>query len=108
MASWTPYSQMIIKIFSCPGFLASSKPWEVQNKKTIKREKIEALVLNALKTHLMRDDRVKIFCAEYTQHFNQLQSQRDASHRGYKSEVTKLNSERANIIQAIKDNLPAE
>jgi len=56
----------------------------------------------------MRDDLVKVFCAQYTKHFNQLQSQRDASHRSYKSEATKLNSERANIIQAIKDGMPAD
>ncbi len=78
------------------------------NKKTIKRDKIEALVLNALKTHLMRDDLVKIFCAEYTKHFNKLQSQQDQTLKGYKSEQTKLTTERANIVQAIKDGMPAD
>ncbi len=78
------------------------------NKKTIKREKIEALVLNALKTHLMRDDLVKIFCAEYTKHFNKLQSQQDQTLKGYKSEASKLTTEHANIVQAIKDGMPAD
>ncbi len=78
------------------------------NKKTIKREKIESLVLNALKTHLMRDDLVKIFCKEYTKHFNKLQSQKDQTLKGYKSEQTKLTTERSNIVQAIKDGMPAD
>ena len=78
------------------------------NKKTIKREKIEALVLGALKTHLMRDDLVKIFCAEYTKHFNKLQNQQNQTLKGYKSEQTKLVAERTNIVQAIKDGMPAD
>jgi DNA invertase Pin-like site-specific DNA recombinase len=78
------------------------------NKKTIKRDKIETLVLNALKTHLMRDDLVKIFCKEYTKHFNKLQGQQDQTLKGYKSEASKLDKERANIVQAIKDGMPAD
>jgi len=56
----------------------------------------------------MRDDLVKIFYAEYTKHLNKLQSQQDQTLKGYKSEQTKLTTERANIIQAIKDGMPAD
>jgi len=56
----------------------------------------------------MRDDLVKIFCAEYTKHFNKLQGQQDQTLKGYKSEASKLGKERANIIQAIKDGMPAD
>ena len=78
------------------------------NKKTIKRDKIEAMVLGALQTHLMRDDLLKVFCAEYTKHFNELQSQHDQSLKAHRAEAAKLAKERENIIQAIKDGVAVD
>jgi len=56
----------------------------------------------------MRDDLVKIFCKEYTKHFNKLQGQQDQALKSFKSEQTKLVAERTNIVQAIKDGMPAD
>ncbi len=56
----------------------------------------------------MRDDLVQIFCAEYTKHFNKLQGQQDQALKSYKSEQAKFTTERANIVQAIKDGMPAD
>ena len=77
------------------------------NKKTIKRETLEDAVLNALQTHLMRDDLLQVFCEEYTKHMNTLRSAQDATLKRYKSELTKLSKEKGNIVQAIKDGIPA-
>ncbi|MES9993990.1 MAG: recombinase family protein [Candidatus Thiodiazotropha sp.] len=78
------------------------------NKRTIKKETIESLVLNALQTRLMRDDLLKVFCEEYTRHFNALQNQQDQALKAYQSEQAKLAKERENMIQAIKDGVPAD
>ena len=75
------------------------------NKKTVKRETIEGLVLNALQTHLMRDDLVKVFCKEYTRHMNFLQSQQDQTIKTYRAEQNKLSKERENIVNAIKQGI---
>ncbi len=56
----------------------------------------------------MRDDLVKIFCAEYRKHFNKLQGQQDQALKSYKPEQAKLTTERENIVQAIKDGMPAD
>jgi len=77
------------------------------NKKTIKRETLETLVLSALQTHLMRDDLVEIFCEEYTRHMNKLQNQKDSALEADKAEQAKLFKQRDNIIQAIKDGVAA-
>ena len=44
------------------------------NKNTIKRSVLEGKVLNALQSHLMRDDLVQGFCYEYARHMNALRA----------------------------------
>ena len=78
------------------------------NKKTIKRENIEGLVLNALQTHLMRDDLVEIFCKEYTRHMNTLQAQKNQQEKLVRSEHSKLVKERENLVSAIKQGVAIE
>ncbi|MBT2970532.1 MAG: recombinase family protein [Candidatus Thiodiazotropha sp. (ex Ctena orbiculata)] len=79
-----------------------------ENRKTIKRSELESTVLNALQSHLMRDDLVQVFCEEYTRHMNSLRAAQNSSLARYKAEATKLARERENIIQAIKDGVPAD
>lgn len=77
------------------------------NRKTIKKDEVEKVVLDALQTHLMREDLIEIFCAEYTKHMNELRLSENASIKQYKIEQTKLEREKNNIIKAIKDGVPA-
>ncbi len=77
------------------------------NKTTIKREVLEGTVLKALQTHLMRDDLVEAFCKEYTRHINALRSAQNAELKRLRSEQAKLVKDKENIIQAIKDGVPA-
>ena len=49
-----------------------------------------------------------MFCAEYTKHFNELQSQHDQSLKAHRAEAAKLAKERENIIQAIKDGVAVD
>ncbi len=77
------------------------------NKKTIKASELENAVLSALETHLMRDDLVEVFCAEYQKTLNELRSTQRATLKKQNAELAKLDKEKANIIQAIKDGVPA-
>ncbi|MGH1379127.1 MAG: recombinase family protein [Alphaproteobacteria bacterium] len=77
------------------------------NKTTILRSKLENMVLGALQTHLMRDDLVDVFCKEYTRHINTLRSAQNAELKSLKSEQAKLAKDKENVIQAIKDGVPA-
>ena len=51
------------------------------NRKTIAREKLEDAVVSALRTHLLRDDLLEIFCSEYTNHLNSLRSSQESARR---------------------------
>ncbi|TNC82824.1 MAG: resolvase [Oleiphilus sp.] len=77
------------------------------NKKTIKRDLLEGKVLNALQSHLMRDELVQVFCEEYARHMNALRAAQNAALASRKTEAAKLAKEKENIIQAIKDGFPA-
>ncbi len=78
------------------------------NKKTIKASVLEDAVLSALELHLMRDELVQVFCEEYNKNINRLRSQHQASIKKHEAELSKLDKEKANIIQAIKDGVPAD
>ncbi|MGD9824881.1 recombinase family protein, partial [Desulfobacter sp.] len=77
------------------------------NKKTIKASLLEDTVLNALETHLMRDDLVQVFCEEYKKHINLLRSEQQAALKKHETELSKLDKEKSNLIQALKDGVPA-
>ena len=77
------------------------------NKKTIKRSVLEGKVLSALQSHLMRDELVQVFCDEYARHMNALRAAQNAALASRHAEAAKLTKERENIVQAIKDGVPA-
>ena len=77
------------------------------NKKAIKREKIEGLVLEALKTKLMRSDMLEVFCVEYTKRMNELIKDQDSTNARYRTEQAKALKERENLVQALKDGVGA-
>jgi hypothetical protein len=69
---------------------------------------LEDAVLSALEIHLMRDELVQVFCEEYQKSLNQLRSAQRMTISKQKAELARLDKEKANIIQAIKDGVPAE
>ncbi|MBV1952630.1 MAG: recombinase family protein [Cycloclasticus sp.] len=77
------------------------------NRKTIKREILEGHVIAALQTRLMHEELVGVFCKEYTSHLNMLNNQKSATQKRHRSEMGTLETERSNLIQAIKDGVPA-
>ena len=77
------------------------------NRKTIKRTALEGKVLAALETHLMRDDLLAIFCAEYTTHRNRLLAAQDTALKDAHAERDRLYKARANILRAIREGIAA-
>ena len=77
------------------------------NRKTMARDKLERTVLSALQTHLMRDDLLKIFCAEYTRHLNELRAAQNTARKSLTTEKSKLVGERENILKAIREGIAA-
>jgi hypothetical protein len=47
------------------------------------------------------------FCKEYTNHLNRLRGERNASRGAARNELARIAKQRDNIIQAIKDGVPA-
>lgn len=77
------------------------------NRNKIRRNILEDHALNALQTHLMQDNMLKIFCDEFMMHLNHLHKEKNAAHKSNQDELIKLEKERKNLIQAIKDGIPA-
>ncbi len=77
------------------------------NRLTVRQDELEGLVLSALQSRLMDPELVEEFCAEYTRHLNALRNEKNASLIAAKAELTRLAKERGNLIQAIKDGVPA-
>jgi site-specific DNA recombinase len=77
------------------------------NKKTIQRSVLEGKVLHALENHLMQGELIDVFCLEYAKQMNTLRAAQNAQVARQRSEQQKLTKEKENIIQAIKDGVPA-
>ena len=77
------------------------------NRLAIRQDELEGLVLSALQTRLMDPALCEEFCAEYTRFLNELRSEKNASLIAAKAEHEKLANEKAHLIQAIKDGVPA-
>ncbi|MBP7275665.1 MAG: recombinase family protein, partial [Kiritimatiellae bacterium] len=77
------------------------------NRKTMAREHLERKVLSALETHLMRDDLLAVFCAEYTKHLNRLRAAQDSALADSRAEREKLQKARANVLTAIREGIAA-
>ena len=77
------------------------------NRLTVRQDTLEGLVIGALQSRLMDPALLAEFCDEYTRHLNKLRSQKNASLGAAKGELARLARQRENIIQAIKDGVPA-
>ncbi len=78
-----------------------------ENRRTIRQDELEGLVITALQSRLMDPALCAEFCEEYTRHLNELRAEKNAGLIAAKRELEKLTKEHANLIQAIKDGVPA-
>ena len=73
------------------------------NRRTMRRDLLEAAILNALKHHLMEPELFALFCDEYTRHMNKLRAEATASLAGYKAELAKVTREMGRLVDAIAE-----
>ena len=78
-----------------------------QNKTVIKQEDIEAAVLDALAHHLMDEEAVAVFCAEYTAERNRLASEASGNRKGLEKELAQVKRDHAKLVDAIIQGVPA-
>jgi chorismate mutase len=77
------------------------------NKLTIRRDDVEAKVLNGLRHQLMHPKLVKAFVEEFHREFNRLAANRDIDQDRRALDLAKVEREIKLIITAIKDGVPA-
>jgi site-specific DNA recombinase len=77
------------------------------NRLTVRQDTLEGLVIGALQSRLMDPALLEEFCDEYTRHLNKLRTEKNASLGAARGELARLIKQRENIIQAIKDGVPA-
>ena len=78
------------------------------NRRTIKREALEELVLGGLRHHLMDPDLCEVFAEEYTRHLNEIRINKNASIEAAKSELARVKKEITKCVDAICNGVPAE
>jgi site-specific DNA recombinase len=77
------------------------------NRLTVRQNTLEELVIGALQSRLMDSALLAEFCDEYTRHLNKLRTEKNASLGAARGELARLTKQRENIVQAIKDGVPA-
>ncbi|KRW96196.1 recombinase family protein [Paracoccus sp. MKU1] len=75
------------------------------NRVNIRRDALEASVLNGLKKHLMEPELFREFCAEFTREVNRLRMERGADLEVARRELDKVGRQISQIIEAITDGM---
>ena len=78
------------------------------NKRTIRRDVLEATVLDGLRSHLMEPELCALFAEEYTRHMNTLRMDKNASIGAAKAELARIGRESKKMVDAICNGVPAE
>eukprot|EP00820_Chromera_velia_P001549 Cvel_2793.t1-p1 / transcript=Cvel_2793.t1 / gene=Cvel_2793 / organism=Chromera_velia_CCMP2878 / gene_product=hypothetical protein / transcript_product=hypothetical protein / location=Cvel_scaffold113:1595-3097(-) / protein_length=501 / sequence_SO=supercontig / SO=protein_coding / is_pseudo=false len=73
------------------------------NRMSMKLEKLEEMVIGALRERLMDRELCEEFCAEYTAHLNRLRMERNANIAGYRAEWEKNDRQLEKMVDAIGD-----
>ena len=76
------------------------------NRLNIRRDALEASILNGLRQHLMEPALFKEFCDEFTKEVNRLRIERGADLEGWKRELERTDRELDKIVDAILEGFP--
>ncbi len=76
------------------------------NRLNIRRDALEASILNGLRKHLMEPALFREFCAEFTREVNRLRMDRGADLEGWKHELARTDRELDKAIDAILQGVP--
>ncbi|MDQ7264204.1 recombinase family protein, partial [Paracoccus sp. PS-1] len=78
------------------------------NRVNIRRDALEASILNGLKKHLMEPDLFKEFCAEFTKEVNRLRMERGADLTAMREELPRIDRELSKLLAALKAGGPIQ
>ena len=76
------------------------------NRLTIRRDDLEALVLDGLEKHLMDPELTEIFCRHYAETMNRLVAEHNAGLHGKRAELERVQRAIDKLVQAILDGVP--
>ena len=76
------------------------------NFRNIRRDALEASVLNGLRAHLMEPALFKEFCDEFTREMNRLRMEQSSEIAGRRKELERVQRELDRAVQAILDGVP--
>ncbi|GAA6176385.1 recombinase family protein [Sulfitobacter pacificus] len=76
------------------------------NRMNIRRDALEASILNGLRKHLMEPELFKEFCAEFTREVNRLRIERGADLVGWQKEFERADRELDKMVDAILQGYP--
>ncbi|WP_199229733.1 zinc ribbon domain-containing protein, partial [Azospirillum sp. TSO22-1] len=76
------------------------------NRLAIRRDELEAAVLDGLQHHLMDPALCDVFAEEYVRHLNRLRMEHNAALARHRAELIKITKETERLIQAILDGVP--
>src|SRR3954462_6267585 len=74
---------------------------------TIRRDEVEARVLNALQEKLLRHDLFEEFCEEFTREMNRLRMEHRAGLSAAEREIDRIEARRKKLIEMVMDGVPA-
>ena len=74
----------------------------------IRRDALEASILNGLRKHLMEPELFKEFCAEFTREVNRLRIERGTDLEGWKREQERTDRELGRLLTALKAGGPLQ
>jgi site-specific DNA recombinase len=88
------------------GCAASRNKGTCDNRLNIRRDALEASILNGLRRHLMSPELFNEFCAEFTREVNRLRIERGADLAGWRSELERVDRELDKMVDAILQGFP--
>ena len=78
-----------------------------KNLRNVRRDRLEATVLDALRHHLMDPDLFREFCAEFTREINRLRGDQNAQRDRLQAQLTQIERRLRRIVEAIAEGVPA-
>ncbi len=98
------YSKISQNLFGCS---TARNKGTCDNRLNIRRDTLEATVLDGLRHHLMDPELFEIFCQEFTAELNKLRMNETAEKALKEQQLTKVEGKIRKIITAITDGMPA-
>jgi site-specific DNA recombinase len=100
------YTRLSADLFGCTA--ARNKGAAVcKNLRNVRRDRLEALVLDALRHHLMDPEQFREFCAEFTRELNRRRGDESARREQLAAELRQIEGRLRRIVDAITDGVPA-